>query len=121
MPELLVNPVYAGCFVDANHGGNVITRLFHSGILLFVNNALIKSVSNHQNTVELSTFGSELVEMRIARVIIVDIIIKLKMFWVTLDGTTNVFCDNNGVLKNTSIPEPTISKKHNSINYHCVR
>ncbi len=34
---------------------------------------------------------------------------------------TDVFCDNMGVVKNTSVPESTLSKKHNSINYHVVR
>ena len=43
------------------------------------------------------------------------------MFGVPLLGPTNVFCDNNGVVKNTSIQESTLSKKHNSINYHVVR
>ena len=52
---------------------------------------------------------------------IVEIRIKLKMLGVPLDGPMNVFCDNNGVVKNTSIPETTLSKKHNSINYQCVR
>ena len=34
---------------------------------------------------------------------------------------TDVYCDNQGVVKNTSIPESTLNKKHNSINYHVVR
>ena len=37
-----------------------------------------------------------------------------------MDGPTNVFCDNQGVLKNASIPESTLAKKHNAINYHAV-
>ena len=32
----------------------------------------------------------------------------------------NLLCDNNGVVKNTSIPEYTLSKKNNAINYHCA-
>ena len=32
MPEPLGRPVYIGCFVDSYHGGNFITRHFHSGI-----------------------------------------------------------------------------------------
>ena len=30
-------------------------------------------------------------------------------------------CDNQGVVKNTSLPESTLHKKHNAINYHSVR
>ena len=32
-----------------------------------------------------------------------------------------MFCDNQGVVKNASLPESTLSKKHNAINYHVVR
>ena len=42
------------------------------------------------------------------------------MFGIPVDGPTNVFCDNQGVLKNASIPESTLAKKHNAINYHAV-
>jgi hypothetical protein len=43
------------------------------------------------------------------------------MFGVPIEGPANVFCDNHGVVKNVSIPESTLMKKHNSINYHAVR
>jgi hypothetical protein len=46
---------------------------------------------------------------------------KLCMFGVPIDGPANVFCDNHGVVKNASIPESTLMKKHNAINYHAVR
>ena len=36
-------------------------------------------------------------------------------------GPTNLYCNNQGVAKNTSVPESTLNKKHNSINYHVVR
>ena len=121
MPEPLGPEVTTSAFVDSDHAGNVVTRRSHSGIFLFVQSALIKAFSKRQNTVESSTFGSELVAMRICRDMIVELRIKLKMFGVRLAGPTNVFCDNNGVVKNTSIPESTLSKKHNSINYHIVR
>ena len=38
-----------------------------------------------------------------------------------MEGPANVFCDNRGVVKNASIPESTLAKKHNAINYHAVR
>jgi hypothetical protein len=43
------------------------------------------------------------------------------MFGVEVDGPANVFCDNRGVVKNVSILELTLMKKHNAINYHVVR
>jgi hypothetical protein len=39
---------------------------------------------------------------------------------VPIDGLADVFCDNRGVMKNASIPESTLMKKHNAINYHAV-
>ena len=121
MPEPLGVAVSTHCFVDADHAGNKVTRRSHSGILLFVNGALISWFSKKQNTVESATFGSELVAMRIARDQIVALRIKLKMFGVPLKGPTNVYCDNRGVVLNTSVPTSTLNKKHNSINYHVVR
>jgi hypothetical protein len=87
---------------------------------LFVQNAPILWFSKKQNTVESSTFGSELVAMRIARDLIAALRIKLQLFGVPLSGPANVLCDNQGVVKNTSIPESTLTKKHNSINYHII-
>ena len=46
---------------------------------------------------------------------------KLRMFGIPIDGAADVFCDNQGVVKNTSLPESVLSKKHNAINYHAVR
>ena len=31
-------PVYVGCYVDADHEGNLLTRVSHTGIIIFVNN-----------------------------------------------------------------------------------
>ena len=121
MPEPLGEPVVMSCFVDANHAGNKVTRRSHTGIIIFLNNAVIQVFSKRQNTVESSTFGSELVAMRIARDLITAMRIKLKCFGVPIEGPTNVFGDNEAVYKNTSNPESTLSKKHNAINYHICR
>ena len=43
------------------------------------------------------------------------------MFGVPLDGPTDMMCDNQGVVNNTSRPQSTLGKKHNAINYHAVR
>jgi hypothetical protein len=121
MPEPLGNPVNIYVFVDANHAGNLVTRRSHTGILLFVQNSPILWLSQRQNTVESSTFGSEFVALRAARDLIVAMRYKLRMFGVPIEGPAQVFCDNQGVVKNTSIPESVLSKKHNAINYHAVR
>ncbi len=71
--------------------------------------------------VESSTFGSEFVAMRIATDLIVSLRYKLQMFGVPLVGPANVFCDNQGVVNNMTMPESVLSKKHNQICYHRVR
>ena len=35
-----------------------------------------------------------------------------------IEGATNIYCDNEAVHKNCSIPELTLRKKHHSIAYH---
>ena len=118
MPEPLGKAVKTFCIVDANHAGNVVTRHSHSGVLIFIMNALIISYSKRQNTVESASYGSKLVVMRIARDLVVALRIKLKSFGVPLDGPTDTFTDNEAVYKNVTFPESALTKKHNSINYH---
>jgi hypothetical protein len=121
MPEPRGNPVIISAFVDANHAGNVVTRRSHTGIIIYVQNAPVIWFSKRQNTVEAATFGSEFVALRICKELIVALRYKLRMFGVPIDGPANVFCDNRGVVKNASVPESTLMKKHNAINYHAVR
>ena len=45
----------------------------HTGIIIYVQNALIIWYSKRQNTVEASTFGSELVALRVCKELIVGI------------------------------------------------
>ena len=66
------------------------------------------------------SFGSEFVALRICKQLIVALRYKLQVFGVPIDGPANVFC-NNGVVKNASVPELVLTKKHNAINYHVVR
>jgi hypothetical protein len=74
-----------------------------------------------QNTVEAATFGSKFVALRICKELIIALRYKLRMFGGPIEGPTNVFCNNRGVVKNVSIPESMLMKKHNAINYQAVR
>jgi hypothetical protein len=121
MPKPLGNPVELHCFVDADHAGNLATRRSHTGIIIFINKAPIIWYSKRQNTVESSTFGSEFVALRTAVELIIGLRYKLRMFGVPLKGPSNVFCDNQGVVHNSTMPESTLAKKHNAICYHKVR
>ena len=121
MPEPKGDSVIMTCYVDADHAGNLATRRSHTGIIIFLNNTPIQWYSRRQNTVEASTFGSEFNALRIAVEMIEALRYKLRMFGIPIDGPTNVFCDNSGVVLNSSRPDSTLTKKHNSICYHRVR
>ena len=121
MPEPRGNMMSTHCFVDASHGSDRVTRRSQTGILIFSNKAPILWHSKRQNTVEASTFGSEFQAMKNAIELIESLWYKLRMFGVPIDGSTNIFCDNEAVYKNTSLPESVLKKKHHSIAYHRCR
>jgi len=106
--------------VDADHAGCKVTRRSHTGVLIFVNRAPILWYSKRQNTVETSTFGSEFIAMKTAVEMTEGLRYKLRMMGIPLDGPTNVFCDNDTVVKQTTKPESVLKKKHNAIAYHRV-
>ena len=50
--ESLMEPVTIWFYVDTNHVGSLANRKSHSGILIYVNNTLIKFYIKRQNTFE---------------------------------------------------------------------
>lgn len=93
-------------------------RRSQTGILIYVNRAPIIWHSKRQNTVETSTFGSEIVAVKNAIELIEALRYKLRMFGIEIEGPTDLFCDNEAVVKNCSNPESSLKKKHHSIAYH---
>ena len=73
------------------------------------------------NTVESSTYGSELVAARIAVEMIIEYCYKLQMMGFIVDQPAVLFVDNEAVVKNTTLPSSSLKKKHNTIAYHKVR
>lgn len=120
-PKGLGIPVKITCFVDADHGGDLVTRRSHTGIIIFVNNTPVSWFSKRQTTVEVSTFGSEFVALRLAVERCEALRYKLQMFGIALEGKIDILCDNDSVVKSSSIPESVLSKKHTSICFHRVR
>ena len=121
MPEPLGESVQINTFVDADHAGDKLTRRSQTGILIFCNMTLINWSSKKQNTVETSTFGSEMVALRNATELIRSLRYKLRSFGVPIDGEANIFCDNDAVVKTTSSADATLKKKHCSVSYHRIR
>jgi Reverse transcriptase (RNA-dependent DNA polymerase) len=120
-PESLGCGVTTTCYHDADHAGCLATRRSHTGILLYVNGALVQWFSKRQNTVEAATFGSEFIAARIAVEMVEGLRYKLRMMGIPIIGPTSLLCDNQSVVVSSTRPESTLSKKHNSIAYHRVR
>ena len=71
--------------------------------------------------VETSTFGTELIALRMALEMTEALVYKMTLFGVKVDYTPVVLCDNSSVVINTSYPESLLKKKHLSIAYHRIR
>ena len=84
-PKPRGHPVQINGFVDADHAGNRITRRLHTGILLYLNCAPIIWFSKAQSTIELLTFGSEFIAMRICIEMVEAPRYKLRMFGIPID------------------------------------
>jgi hypothetical protein len=106
------------CFVNSDHAGDKVTRRSQTGVLIFWCRAPVLSYSKRQNSVETSTYGSELVAMHQAIDLVKSLRCKLHMFGVPIDGRTDIFCDIESVFKNVSKPESMLWKKQHSISYH---
>ena len=119
--EPLGLPMRMVCFVDASHSGDLATRRSHTGFIIYLNNTPIYWYSKKQNTVETSTFGSELVAMRTAMEAVKTLRIKLVHFGIPLDEPTYMLGDNESVVKSTSRVEAQLGKKHQSICWHAIR
>ena len=107
--------------MDADHAGNQITRQSHTGVLLFVCRAPIIWYSKRQNTVETSTFVFEFIAAKSATEMIQALRYKHCMMGIPIDGPTNMFCDYKAVVRNSTMPESMLKKKHVAICYHHVR
>lgn len=121
-------------FVDASHAANKVTRRSHTGFLIFLNRAPILWYSKRQNTVESSTFSSEFLALKACTEAVTHLRFKLRMFGIPLAGPpptphtpypdpdpAYIYCDNESVVKNSTLIESTLNKKHASLAYHYVR
>jgi hypothetical protein len=120
-PESRGNPVKVSLFSDADHAGNLLPRRSHTGLMIFLNNALVDWYSKGQVTVESSTFGSETIALRTGIDKLQALRYKLYMMGVPMDGACDVFCDNQLVCLTAQKPETRLNKKHNAINYNRIR
>ena len=121
MPTPKGKKAYITCYADSDHAGDLVTRRSTTGILLFVNNTPIKWYTKRQNTIETSTYGAELVALRIATELAMEFRYKLRMMGIPIDDSSVLLCDNKSTVLNVTLPSSTLKKKHNAIAYHRVR
>ena len=67
-----------------------------------------------------ATFGSKTKALKIAMELNNAFWYKLCSFKIDIDGATRCFCNNMSDVKNASVVESTLNKKHSSIAYHKV-
>ena len=91
MPEPLVKAVVMRCFVDANHAREKLTFRSRSGFIICLQMAPIHYCSKRQNTVETSTFSSELMDMKIACEYIRGLRYKLRMIGIPFSDPCFVY------------------------------
>ena len=85
-------------FTDSDHANDKLNRRSRTGVLIFVNGALICWHSKKQLSVETSSFGSEMVAMKTAVELSLGLRYKLRMMGVPLGGPINVKADNMSVV-----------------------
>ena len=121
MPEERGDPVKMIVYVDADHAHDKVTWHSVTGILLQLNNTVVKTVSKPQKTVETSSYGSEMVAARVACELILEYRYKLRMLGVLIDGPALLMGDNMSVVISSTLPSSQLKKKHQACCYHRVR
>jgi len=121
MPTPKGKAVRTSGFFDSDHAGCLQTRRSTASNLLFINNTPVRWYSKRQQTVESSAYGSEMVAGRIAVEHAVELRYILRMLGVPVKGATLLFGDNESMVKNVTLPQSTLKKRHNAIAYHKVR
>ena len=120
-PTSIYDPLHLVAYVDASHGYDEVTRRSVTGYIICLGRSIIKWHSKRQNTIETSSYGAELVALRIAIEALIELRYKLRMMGVPIHQTSTVLCDNAAVIVNTQFPSSSLKKKHNSVAYHKAR
>jgi len=117
-PEPKGREVQINIYCDASHVTCLATWRSTTGILMFLNRAVVCWYSKHQNTVKSSTFGLEFVAMKIAMEMNSAMCYKLCMMGVPITSPSYILGDNQGVVQNVTNPVSQLTKHHNAITYH---
>ncbi len=119
-PEPKGGTVDTVTYFDANlyhdlRNGRAVSANIH-----FLNKTPIDAYSKMQNTVNTSTYGSEIDSGRIASEQILDLRMTLRYMGVPL-GRSVMLGDSRAVLDNTTRPHSQLNKRHSALSYHRIR
>ena len=87
----------------------------YSGILIYINRALIRWYINHHNTIEASSFGYEIICGCIACEKAKALTYKVQMSSMRVEGPANMYVENESVVKSVTMPKSRPKKKNLSI------
>lgn len=108
-------------FVDASHASDLDTRRSVSSYLVFVGKTIIASYSKRQNTVETSTYSSELVAFRAAVDKAIAVRFNLRALGLKVTKPVVMLCNSSSVCSNLQLPSSTLKKKHQAVAWHRCR
>jgi hypothetical protein len=124
-PEDAPEPLRKGgtltTYVDANLFHDQITGRSVTEILHLINKTPFDWYSKCQATIETATYGSEFTAARIAVNQIQDICTTLGYLGVPINRKTCLFGDNQAVVKSSTVPHSTLTKRHNALAFLQVR
>ena len=120
-PIPLGKTVRMSTFVDANLMHCKVTGKSATGILHLINQTPVDWFSKKQATVETATYGSEFVAARTATEQVIDLRYTLRSMGVPIEAYTWLLGDNKSVVTSSTIPQSTLSKRHQFLAYHKVR
>jgi hypothetical protein len=121
VPQAKGKEVQMTVFVDANLMYDYASGRSATGIIMYLNSAIIDWYSKRQDTVETATYGSEMIAARIAVEKIIEMRTSLRYLGVQLEPHAYMFGDNQSVVTSTTIPHSKLNKRHNILSYHRIR
>ena len=93
------------CFADSDHVGDLLTCRSWTDIIIYANRAPIYWYTKKQMSMETSSFGSEVMALKMATQIGKGLQYKLRMMGVPIMGSCHIMVDNMlFVVHNTSNP-----------------
>jgi hypothetical protein len=120
-PPLSDKELRVTIYVDASHASDLDTRRSVSAHLVFLGRTPVSWYSKRQNTVETSTYSSELVSFRIAVDKALAIRYQLRAMGLKVTHPVVMLCDSQSVCANMQLPSSTLKKKHQAVAWHRCR